>query len=393
LNPPQTPTRLVVLLGALVALTPLGTDLYAPSLPAIAQGFGVAARDAQFTLTTFFIGIALGQLVWGPLSDRFGRKPVLLAGLSIMLVTALGAVPAQSVGEVAALRLAQGLGMSSGPVLGRAMVRDLYSHEQAARLLSAMAIVFSIVPIAAPLAGAGLAGAAGWQAVFWCIATIAVILIVAVAAGLAETAPAERRSVHPARIGRTFAGIITDRRFLVPYSIMFSAQCGIIGFVSASAFALVREGVSTFEFGLMFAAVMLGQISGAWSSSRLVVGIGIARMLRLGSALMLAAGFAAAALAWAGVWHWLAIVLPFMVFLYGTALIIPNATAAALSPFPQAAGAASSLIGALGFTGGALVSIALGAAFDGTPRALATAGLLSGLAAFCCERFLLRGKA
>jgi MFS transporter, DHA1 family, multidrug resistance protein len=174
---------------------------------------------------------------------------------------------------------------------------------------------------------------------------------------------------------------------------MFSAQCGIIGFVSASAFALVREGVSTFEFGLMFAAVMLGQISGAWSSSRLVVGIGIARMLRLGSALMLAAGFAAAALAWAGVWHWLAIVLPFMVFLYGTALIIPNATAAALSPFPQAAGAASSLIGALGFTGGALVSIALGAAFDGTPRALATAGLLSGLAAFCCERFLLRGKA
>jgi MFS transporter, DHA1 family, multidrug resistance protein len=392
LNPPQTPARLVVLLGALVALTPLGTDLYAPSLTVIAQGFSVPASAAQFTLTTFFIGIALGQLLWGPLSDRFGRKPVLLGGLSIMLVTALAAVPAQSVAEVAALRLAQGFGMSSGPVLGRAVVRDLYSHEQAARLLSAMAIVFSIVPIAAPLIGAGLAGSAGWQAVFWCIAAVAAILIASVATGLTETAT-QRRSAHPGQIARTFRTILGDRRFLAPYSIMLSAQCGIIGFVSSSAFALVRNGVTTFEFGLMFAAVMLGQIVGAWSSSRLVLRLGIARMLRLGSTLMLAAGVAAGALAWAGVWHWLAIVLPFMVFLFGTALIIPNATAAALSPFPQTAGAASSLIGALGFAGGAVVSFVLGSAFDGTPRALATVGALSGIAAFACERFVLRGKA
>ena len=381
-----------MLLGALIALTPLGTDLYAPSLTVIARDFAVPARAAQFTLTTFFIGIAIGQLVWGPLSDRFGRKPVLLAGLAIMLLTALAAVPAQSVGEVAALRLAQGLGMSSGPVLGRAVVRDLYSHEQAARLLSAMAIVFSIVPIAAPLTGATLAGTAGWQAVFWCIAAVAAILIVTVATGLDETA-GERRSAHPVGIVRTFASILRDRRFVAPYLVMLSAQCGIIGFVSSSAFALVHDGVTTFEFGLMFAGVMLGQIVGAWSSSRLVLRLGIARMLRLGSALMLAAGIAAGALAWAGVWHWLAIVLPFMVFLFGTALIIPNATAAALSPFPQAAGAASSLIGALGFAGGALVSFALGAAFDGTPRALATVGALSGLAAFVCERMLRRGKA
>ena len=392
MNPPQTPARLVVLLGALIALTPLGTDLYAPSLPVIAQGFAVPASAAQFTLTTFFIGIALGQLAWGPLSDRFGRKPVLLAGLSLMLVTALAAVPAQSVGEVAALRLAQGLGMSSGPVIGRAVVRDLYSHEQAARLLSAMAIVFSVVPIAAPLVGGTLAGTAGWQAVFWCIAAVAAILILAIATGLRETV-AERRSIHPAGIARTFGAILADRRFLSPYSIMLSAQCGIIGFVSSSAFALVRDGITAFHYGLMFAGVMLGQIVGAWSSSRLVLRLGIARMLRLGSLLMLLSGGTAAALAWAGVWHWLAIVLPFMVFLFGTALIIPNATAAALSPFPRTAGAASSLIGALGFAGGAVTSLALGAAFDGTPRALATVGALSGLAAFACERMLLRGKA
>jgi DHA1 family bicyclomycin/chloramphenicol resistance-like MFS transporter len=392
LNNKDASLPLIVLLGALIALTPLGTDLYAPSLPVIARGFAAPASAAQFTLTTFFIGIALGQLVWGPLSDRFGRKPVLLAGLALMLVSALAAVPAQSIGEVAALRLVQGLGMSSGPVLGRTVVRDLYSHEQAARLLAAMAIVFSVVPIAAPLAGAALAGAVGWQAVFGCIAAAAAILMVAVAAGLAETAPEQRRSVHPAEIVRTFRVILADRRFVAPYLVMLSAQCGIIGFVSSSAFALVREGVGTFDYGLMFAAVMLGQIVGAWSSSRLVLRLGIARMLRLGSALMLASGAAAAALAWAGVWHWLAVVVPFMVFLFGTALIVPNATAAALSPFAQTAGAASSLIGALGFAGGALVSIALGAAFDGTPRPLATAGALAGLAAFACER-MLRGKA
>jgi DHA1 family bicyclomycin/chloramphenicol resistance-like MFS transporter len=150
--------------------------------------------------------------------------------------------------------------------------------------------------------------------------------------------------------------------------------------------------VSTTEYGLMFAAVMLGQISGAWVSARLVLRAGIPRLLAAGAALMLAAGAAAAALAWAGVGHWAAVVAPFTAFLFGTALIVPNATAAALSPFPAFAGAASSLIGAIGFTAGALVSTALGAAYDGTARPMASMAAFAGLCAFAAHRALLHGK-
>jgi len=152
-------------------------------------------------------------------------------------------------------------------------------------------------------------------------------------------------------------------------------------------------GVSTFAYGLMFALVMLGQISGAWGSSRLVLRLGIARLLRLGALLMLLSGVAAAVLAWAGVGHWLAVTLPFTVLLFGTALIVPNATAAALTPFPGSAGAASSVIGALGFTVGAIMSTVLGAAFDGSARPMASAAALAGIGAFLFERLLLRGKA
>jgi len=151
-------------------------------------------------------------------------------------------------------------------------------------------------------------------------------------------------------------------------------------------------GVTVAAYSLMFAAVMCGQIGGAWSSRRLVPRLGIPRLLRSGAATMFAGGASAALLAWLGVAHWLAVVVPFFVFLFGTALIVPNATASALSPFPATAGSASSLIGAIGFTAGALVSSLLGAAFDGSARPMATVAACAGLAAFILE-WLLRGKA
>ncbi len=254
-----------------------------------------------------------------------------------------------------------------------------------------MTIIFSLVPMCAPVISALLVGAAGWRSVLAAMALVAVALLATLAA-LPETAPAERRSAHPADIARTFAAILGDRRFLSPFLLILCALIGVLAWVSNSAFTLVRGfGVSTLGYGLMFALVMLGQILGAWSSSRLVLRLGIDRLLRLGATLMLGAGLSATALAWLGVAHWTAVVLPFMVMLYGTALIVPNATAAALAPFPQSAGSASSLIGAIGFTAGALVSMALGAAFDGTARPIAAVAALAGLGAFFFERVRARG--
>jgi DHA1 family bicyclomycin/chloramphenicol resistance-like MFS transporter len=383
-----------VLLGVLIALPALGTDLFVPALPVLAQALAAEVGSAQLTITTYFIGLAAGQLLWGPLSDRFGRKPVLLAALLLTFVSSIAAVLMPSLSAVAAARLVQGLAMSSGAVIVRSVVRDLYAHEQAARLLASVTIVFSIVPIAAPLAGAALASSGGWQAVFWCMAATAAVLLAATGFGLSETAPAERRSAHPLAIARTFAAVLGERRFVGPFLLILCSMVGILAWVSNSAFTLVSGlGVTIAGYSVMFAAVMLGQISGAWSSSRLVLRLGIARLLRSGAALMLGAGLTAAALAWAGVAHWLAVVLPFFAFLFGTALIVPNATAAALSPFPGSAGSASSLIGAIGFTAGAMVSAGLGAAFDGSARPMTTVAALAGVAAFVFERFLLRGKA
>jgi MFS transporter, DHA1 family, multidrug resistance protein len=394
LNKQVTPLRLTVLLGALIALPALGTDMFVPALPVLAQALSAPVSAAQLTLTTYFVGLAAGQLLWGPLSDRFGRKPVLLAGLATMLLASIAASVGESVAAVAAARLVQGLGMSSGAVVVRSIVRDLYVHEQAARLLSSITIVFSIVPIAAPLAGAQLAALGGWEAVFWGMAAAATALLAATWTALGETAPMPRRSVHPVSLAKTFAGILGDRRFIAPFLLVLCSHIGILAWVSNSAFTLVGGlGVAVTAYSFMFAAVALGQMSGAWFSSRMVMRLGIGRLLRLGAFLMLGAGAGAAALAWIGVGHWLAVVLPFIAFLFGSALIVPNATAAAISPFPGAAGAASSLIGTIGFTAGALVSAGLGAAFDGTARPMASVAALAGLGAFLFERTLHRGKA
>ena len=382
-----------MLLGVLMALPALGTDLFLPALPVLAQALAADVAAAQLTLTTYFLGLAMGQLLWGPLSDRFGRKPVLLAGLFLLLASSLAAAAVDSVGAVTVARLVQGLATSSGAVIVRSIVRDLYAHEQAARLLASITIVFSIVPIAAPLGGALLVGSGGWQAVFWCLALAAALLIAATGAGLRETAPGERRSAHPADIARTFRTVLGERRFVAPFLLILCAQIGILAWVSNSAFTLVSGlGVSVGAYSVMFAAVMLGQISGAWCSSRLVLRLGIVTLLRSGAALMLAGGLAAAALAWGGVAHWAAVVAPFFAFLLGSALTVPNATASALSPFPKAAGSASSLIGAIAFTAGAAISAGLGAAFDGSARPMATVAALAGVAAFLFERFLVRGK-
>lgn len=383
-----------MLLGVLIGLPAVGTDMFVPSLPLLAQALSAPVSAAQLTLTTYFVGLAVGQLLWGPLSDRFGRKPVLLGGLAIMLLASVAASLAGSVAAVSAARLVQGLGTSSGAVVVRSIVRDLYAHEQAARLLAAVTVVFSIVPIAAPLAGAQLAAHGGWQAVLAGMAAIALVLLLATSTTLRETAPMPRRSVHPVALAKTFRAILRDRRFVAPFLLLLCSHVGILAWVSNSAFTLVRGlGVAVTAYSFMFATVALGQMSGAWFSSRMVLRLGIARLLRAGALLMLGGGAAAAALAWAGVGHWTAVVLPFVAFLFGSALVVPSATAAAISPFPATAGAASSLIGAISFSSAALVSTGLGAAFDGTARPMATVASLAGLGAFLFERTLLRGKA
>jgi len=367
-------------------------DMFLPSVPVIARELGAEAGaglgTAQFTITSYLLGLAAGQLAWGPVSDRFGRKPVLLAGLGLFLASSVCGAAANSVQELVLLRFAQGVGMSSGPVIARSIVRDLYAREQAANLLTRMQAVFGIVPVGAPLLGGLAIALQGWQAVLWLFGAIALALLAAVGFGLRETAPEVRPSIAPARIAASYATLFGDSRFRAALATMLFAQMGVIAFVSSSALAMVQAlQLAPTEFSVLFSAIMLGQIVGSLIGSRIGPRLGIARMVRLGTALAFAGGALLAALALAGAPHWSAVVLPMVVYLFGCAFLLPNTTAAALSPFPQVAGAASSLLGALPFGLGALVSAALAAAFDGTTRPMALAIALFGGTSFLFERF------
>jgi len=356
-------------------------------VPVIALAFGTNAGAAQLTVTTYLAGLAIGQLAWGPVSDRYGRKPVLLAGLALSLAASAGGAAAQSAETVVLLRFVQGLGMSCGPVIARSIVRDLYAREQAADLLARMMAVFGLIPVAAPLLGGQAIALGGWPAVFWTTAAIALALLAAVSLGLRETAPAERPSIAPARILASYAVLLGDARFRASLAAMLPAQLGIIAFVSSSALALVQfMKLTPTEFSVLFAAVMLGQITGGLTGSRLAARLGMGRMVQLGAALALAGGVLLAALALAGVAHWSAVVLPMVLYIFGCAFLIPNSTAAALTPFPQMAGIASSLLGALPFGLGAIVSALLAAAFDGSTRPMALAIAVLALLAFLGER-------
>jgi MFS transporter, DHA1 family, multidrug resistance protein len=380
---------LTTLLGVLIGLTALGMDMFLPSVPAIAQAFGAEPGSAQLAVTTYMLGLAVGQFAWGPLADRFGRKPVLLVALGLFLASSAACATAQSLWSVVLLRFAQGAGMSSGPVIARSVVRDLAAHEQAAQLLGTMTVVFGFFPVLGPLVGAQVLALAGWTAVFWLYSAFAGVLLVIVALGFPETAPAERPAISIARIAARYALLLGDRRFVAPLTTALCAQMGILAFVATSSLVLVQAmRLTPTAFSLLFAAVMLGQMAGGFAGSRLVARAGIERLVGLGARIALVAGALLAILVHAGVTHWSAIVAPMLGYIFGCALLIPNATAAALTPFPQMAGAASSLLGVLPFALGALVSAALGAAFDGTARPLALAVAAAGAAVFASERLL-----
>jgi MFS transporter, DHA1 family, multidrug resistance protein len=389
----QASLPFTLLLGVLVALTALGMDMFLPAVPVIARALAGDSGPgvAQVTVTTYLAGLALGQLAWGPVSDRFGRKPVLLCGLGLALCAALWGALASSIGELAVVRMAQGIGMSSGPVIARSIVRDLYAREQAAHLLARMMAVFGIVPVAAPLLGAQAIGLGGWTTVFYVFTAILVLLLAAVGFGLRETAPSARLPISPRTILASYRTLFGNTQFRAALATMVCAQMGIIAFVSSSSIAMVDSmSLSPAQFGGLFALVMLGQISGGIAASRFVARLGIGLMVRTGARIALFSGLVLAALSLAGSLHWSAVVLPMLLYIFGCAFLIPSGIATALSPFPQMAGAASSLLGALPFALGAVVSAALAAAYDGSTRPMALAIGLFGALAFLAERLYFR---
>jgi len=376
-------TAFTVLLGMLAALSSLSLDPFVPSLPTLVKEFGVPVTTVQFTITVFFIGQACGQVIYGPVSDHYGRRPPLIFGLALFLVASIYCANAGSIEGLIAGRFFQALGACAGTVLGRSIVRDLYSWDDAAQKMAVIWLVFGVMPLFGPLIGAALLVAFGWQAIFWFMAALTAPIFAAMLFGLPETSPLKRgRGPTPLSLVRDYAFLLRQRHFLIYVALIFVVQTGIFSFISNSPFVLITAlGFSAGQFGFLFAGIIVGHLCGAAVGSRLVRRIGIDATIRCGVLLAFSAGLAIMVFTWLRVGGAAAIVVPMFFFLASGSLVTPHSIAAAMSPFPKLAGAASSLTGLTQLLGGAGASFVLGFLYDGTPRPLGSAIALCGLAA------------
>lgn len=372
--------RLVVILAALSAFGPLSIDFYLPGLPRLTSDFDAGASVGQVTLTACLLGLAVGQLFVGPLSDRYGRRPPLLIGLVVYCAASLACAAAPSIWVLVALRLVQGLSGSAGIVVARSVVRDLVSGVEAARLYSILMVVIGVVPILAPILGGAFLHVTSWQGLFVVLAAVDAMILGAAWSWLPETLPPDRRR-QPGSVGVGFAEILRDRYFAAYAVVMGLGFASMFSYIAGSSFVLEDiHGVSAQAYGFVFGLNALGIVA-ASQLNRALVG-------RSSPHALLAAGVAAQAVAGIGV---LVVVLVGGIGLPGLlpclfvsvasiGLIIPNATALALTDYPHAAGRASALLGMLQFAFGALAAPLVGIAGRETavPMALLMAAFGAG---------------
>jgi DHA1 family bicyclomycin/chloramphenicol resistance-like MFS transporter len=372
MRPPNS-LPVTVLLTALVALGPISTDLYLPSLPSLARYFAVGVDDIQLTLSVFLVGLATAQLVYGPLSDRFGRRPVLLVGLAIYVVASVVCMLAPSVRVLVVARFVQAVGACVGPVLGRAVVRDVYGREGAARVLAYMSAAMALAPAIGPILGGFLEEWFGWRINFLVLVLYGSGGLVLAWRILPETNKApDLQAAQPVRIILGYRGFLNHRAYVGYVLCCAFAYSGIFAFISGSSYVLQEVvGLGPIGFGLCFAGVVIGYIIGTMVAGRLSRQLGIDRLIAVGAGIGVAGGALLLVLALAVPAHGalagaLLIVGPMLVFMIGVGLVLPNAIAGAIGPFPRAAGAASALLGFTQMTAAAAIGIAVAALYDGT---------------------------
>lgn len=380
---------LAVLITALVALGPLSTDFYLPALPAIGEAMGADVANTQLTLSVFLFGFAAGQLAYGPLSDRFGRRPVLLFGVVLYALASVACTLATSIEALIAARFLQALGACAGPVLGRAIVRDVYGPHDAARMLSYIGTAMALAPLLGPVLGGWLTVWSGWRATFVFLTGYSLLLVLGLCFVLRETnAHRDAAATSPARMWHNFLTLLRDRRYRGVLLCNALAYSGLFAFISASPFVFINMfGFSPQQMGLAFGAMVSGYMCGSTASGRLSRRFGPERLLHRGAVLSVVAGAAMLALALAGVHHPLAVMVPMWFSAAAIGLTMPNAAAIGLANYPHMAGSAASLMGFSQMGLAALAGIFVGHALGDTvvPMALAiAAGAVANFASYFC---------
>jgi len=369
---------LILLLGALTAFTPLSIDMYLPAFPFLEADFAVSAGAVQWTLSVFFLGLTVGQPIYGPVSDRYGRRGPLLLGIGLYLIGSIAAALTDSVAGLTGARFLQAFGGCAGVVVARAVVADRFDERTSAKVFSMLMLVMGIAPILAPMAGAQLLVLGGWRAIFWGLALFGLLCLAAVALGLRETLPPERRAsggITHALLA--YMRLLRNRRFIAFALTGSFAMAGLFAYITGSPLVFMQiHGVSPQVYGLLFGLNALGIIAGSQINVRLLRRWTGREILAVAVFVEIFAGVALVAVAATGFGGLAGLMVPLFVYITGLGFITGNTVAAAMAEVSAGRGAASALIGVLQFGLAALVSFVLGAIQDATalPMALAIAG-------------------
>lgn len=376
---------LVLVLGALTAFSAMSIDMYLPAFPQMARDLGVPLGTIQLSISAFLFGSAAGQLFYGPLADRWGRRGPLLGGIALYTASAIGCASVHSGEALLFWRVVMAIGGGAGMVISRAVVRDLYDTAEAARMFSLLMLIMGAAPILAPIAGGQLLLLTGWRGIFGFLAVFGLLSLLSAAAFLPESLPHELRARRGFReMGRVYGHLLRNRRYL-RYGIALGAVSGVnFAYISGAPFFFIElHGVSPQHFGLFFGANACGLIGASQLNRHLLRRYRAERLMMAAFAVNGSAAILLAAGTWAGFIGFPAQAMLIFIVLCTTGLLYPNVTALALAPFDKAAGSASALLGSLQYTLGATAGAIVGLFHCGSSLPMIVTMACCGVVGWC----------
>ena len=340
---------IVLILSLLLGIQPVTTDLYLPALPALTEGFGAPMAQAQLTLSALLLAFGCSQLVWGPMSDRFGRRPILLWGLAAYTLASIGSTLAPSMVSLIAWRVLQGAAMGAVVMCARAIVRDLYLPTEGARIMSkGLSGLGVLACISAPLGGV-LSEVFGWRAALLVLVVFGAGTLAVVVLRFEETLQQKNPlALRPAMLVRTWLQILREPTFLAFSALSVASYGGLFTFLASSSFIFIKVlGLSATQYGLVMFSMCFFYLAGTFLCRRLLPRFGVRQSVAIAAGLSLAGGTLMGVFAWSGVHNLWAIMLPYYLFMLGHGVHQPCGQSGAIGPFPRSAGAASAMNGFL----------------------------------------------
>ena len=359
----STNRAMPLLIALLATIGPLGIDMYLPSIPTMAQSLNSGEGAVQLSLMTFFVGLMLGQLIYGPLSDKYGRKPLIYLGLGIFVFGSIACAMVETVQQLQWLRFVQGLGGSIGMVIAFAMIKDQFQGPAMAKMMSMVLAILGLSPVAAPLIGDGLQHLGSWRAIFIFLAVYAIVVMIAVASLLPETRSTQQRAQFKlAKTWSHYSSIITDRQFIVYALTLCIAQAGFFAYIAGSASVFISEyHLSSTQFSVLFAVNAIGLIAAAISNPKLHEKFGPQKAYKIINTLYFIVITLLLLFLAMGIHSLIILCIGLLIVVALLGFIMPTGSQLALMHQHQHAGTASALLGSLQFGFGAIVTTITGA--------------------------------